>query len=338
MLNNLVNWFLYSPVFNGQAYLEYYSPKKKGPPYPEITGYATSLSCILYERKRNSKFLDRAETCAGYMNKITRNGAVPCLRDNLLYTFDTGVYVSSLFDLYAFTKKETYLHEAEDSLKWLHSLWNSRPYAAVNNIPKNRDWYHVPSVHLAKLAIPFMKASKYLKDEKHMETAFALLDKYKKLQEDDGGFRINENSVAIMVHPHCYATEGFLYAYHISKRREFLEVAEKSSNWLCKTQNSDGSFYRWYGKGKKVKRGTKLEKVKATDATAQATRIWKILGVNREGIEKGYSYLNSEFRDGGLRLYKTASTCETVCSWPTFFYIHSLVLPFGQIEYCKEIF
>jgi hypothetical protein len=37
MLNNLVNWFLYSPVFNGQAYLEYYSPKKKGPPYPEMT-------------------------------------------------------------------------------------------------------------------------------------------------------------------------------------------------------------------------------------------------------------------------------------------------------------
>lgn len=337
-LDKLVNWFLHSPIFDDEAYLEYYSATKKGPEYPEITAYAISLSCVLYERKKDRKFLDRAEICAKFMKKISKNGGVPCLRDNLLYSFDTEVYVSSVFDLYSLTKKESYLNEAEKSLEWLYSLWDRRPFAAVDKLPEKKDWYHVPSVHLAKLVIALMKASKYLRDEKYMETALELLDKYKQLQKEDGGFRINEGSNAIMVHPHCYATEGFLYAYYTSKRREFLEVAKKASNWLCKMQNSDGSFYWWYDAEKEVEHRDRQERVKATDAAAQATRIWKLLGVNREGIEKAYRYLDSELKDNGLRLYNIESMRESVHSWPTFFYIHSLTLPFGQIEYCREIF
>lgn len=336
-LDKLVDWFLDSQIFDGEAYLEYYSATKKGPAYPEITGYAISLCCILYERKKDRRFLDRAETCAKYMKKVNKNGGVPCLRDNFLYTFDTGVYVSSLFDLYLSTKKKSYLNEAEKSLKWLYSLWKKGQFAAVDKLPGEKDWYHVPSVHLAKIAIALIKASKYLRDEKYMETALGLFDKYKQLQKEDGGFRINEYSNAIMVHPHCYATEGFLYAYYTSKCREFLEVTKKSSNWLCKTQNPDGSFYWWCDAEKEAQYGCR-QKIKATDATAQATRIWKLLGANREGIEKAYRYLDSELKDNGLRLYKIESARTTVHSWPTFFYIHSLILPFGQIENCKELF
>jgi len=181
-----------------------------------------------------------------------------------------------------------------------------------------------------------MKSSVYFRDEKYTGTALELLDKYKQLQKEKGSFKINESSNVIMVHPHCYATEGFLYAYYASKRREFLDVAKKSSNWLCKMQNSDGSFYRCYNAGKKAEHRRRQERMKATDATAQATRIWKLLGVNREGIEKAYRYLDSELKDNGLRLFKTVSL--RVYSWPTFFYLHSLILPFGQIEYCKELF
>jgi len=208
------------------------------------------------------------------MKKVNKNGGVPCLRDNLLYTFDTGVYVSSLFDLYLLTMEKSYLNEAEKSLKWLYSLWKKGQFAAVDKPPEEKDWYHVPSVHLAKIAIALIKASKYLRDEKYMETALGLLDRYKPMQKEKGGFKINESSEAIMVHPHCYATEGFLYAYYASKRREFLEVAKKSSDWLCKMQNRDGSFYWWYDAEKEVEHMHRREKVKATDATAQATRIW----------------------------------------------------------------
>jgi uncharacterized protein YyaL (SSP411 family) len=337
-LRRLVDWFISSPIFSGEAYLEYYSPTKNGLEYPEITAYATSLSCLLYRDKKDSTFLERAKTCADYMNKISQAGGIPCLRDNILYAFDTGVYISSLFDLYSLTDKESYLDEAERSLDWLASLWNRRRFAAVDRLPRSRDWYHVPSVHLAKLMMGFLKASEYLEDEKYMKEAFMLSDKYAKLQDKDGGFMINDTSTAIMVHPHCYATEGFLYAYYISKHREFLEIAEKASDWLGKMQNSDGSFYTWYNAEKEAKHRQRQRKIKTTDATAQATRIWKLLGVNREGIEKAYGYLDGEFEDNGLRLYNTPCGRRFVYSWPTFFYLHSLILPYGQVGYSKELF
>lgn len=345
IIERIINWYLYSPIYENGAYLAYYSKHNKGPIYPEITAYATSLSCILYKRKKDKRFLERAETCAEYMIKINKNGAVQCFSDNLLYTFDTGIFISSMFDLYALTQKEAYLNEAEKSLNWLYSLWDEKQFAAVDKVPEDKDWYHVPSVHLVKLVIPLRKASFYLRDKKYERTALELLDKYKPLQTEYGSFRINESSNVIITHPHCYATEGFLYAYYAFKRQEFLEMAMKSSDWLCKMQNSDGSFYRSYAIEKTADHRQRQEKTKTSDATAQATRIWKLLGVNQERIEKAYNYLNSELKDNGLRLYKNASMKgkvfswrRSVYSWPTLFYLHSLVLPFGQIEYCRELF
>jgi len=339
----LIDWFLNSQIYNGEAYLTYYSTKRNGPVYPEITAYAIILSCILYKRRKDRRFLERAEKCAEYMMKINKNGAVPCFADGLLYTFDTGIFISSMFDLYAINKNEIYLREAEKSLKWLYSRWDGEQFSAVNKIPAKRDWYHVSSVHLAKLAIPLLKASVYFRDSEYEKTAFKLLDKYKLLQLKDGSFQVNDENPITMSHPHCYATEAFLYSCYHCKRDEYFEVAKKASDWLSKIQNEDGSLYRTYSIEKETTE--QFKSVKTTDATAQATRIWKLLGVNQEGIEKAYNYLNSELKDNGLRLFKNASLRDrlfslrrSVYSWPTLFYLHSLTLPFGQIEYCREIF
>lgn len=346
ILEKLVDWFLNSQIYNGEAYLAYYSAKREGPAYPEITAYAISLSCILYQRKKNETFLERAETCAEYMIKNNENGAVPCFTDGLLYPFDTGVFISSMFDLYKITKKEIYLREAEKSLKWLYSKADREQFAAVNKIPAKRKWYHVPSVHLAKLAIPLLKASIYFGNLEHENTASKLLDEYKRLQLKDGNFQVSDENPITMTHPHCYATEAFLYAYYYSKRNEYLEVAKKACDWLSKIQNEDGSLYRTYPVEKRaINQLNKFEKVKTSDATAQATRIWKLLGVNQEGIEKAYRYLNGELKDNGLRLLKNVSLRgrlsswrRAIYSWPTFFYLHSLTLPFGQMRYCNELF
>lgn len=347
----LIGWFLNSPIYKNGAYKAYYSKRKIGPSYPEITAYAISLSCILYERKKQKLFLDRAEKCAEYMMNTNRNGGVPGLKNSLLYTFDTGIFISSMFDLYKVTENVIYLNEAEKSLEWLHSYWDGKRFAAVNKISKDGDWYHFPSVHLAKLAIPLIKASIYLKDEKYEKTAFNLLDYYKKLQLENGRFSINGNAGETMVHPHCYATEGFLYAYYYSKKGEFLEIVKKSIDWLSKTQNGDGSFFRWYPVLEKATKHGLINQTKSkrqpkvTDATAQATRLWKLLGVNKKGIEKAYEYLNSELEDNALKLYKNYSLFDKlftqynkVYSWPTFFYLHSLLLPYGKIECIEEIF
>jgi len=343
----LIDLFLHSKTYEDGAY----RLTEKGPFYPEITAYAISLSCVLYKRKNQTIFLDRAKECAKYMMSAFSNG-LPGPTDNRLpsptdvrYTFDTGIFISSMFDLYAITKKEVYLNGAKKNLKWLYSLWNGKHFLAVDRVPEKKALYHLPSVGHAKMAIPLIKASIYLRDEKYEITAHELLENYKHLQTENGGFRINESSEEILTHPHCYATEGFLYAYHVFKRQEFLEIAKKSSDWLCKVQNSDGSLYRIYRIKRTGEHQKRQEKLRQTDSTAQATRIWKLLGENQKGIEKAYEYLNGELKDNGLREFKSVHLREKFFSWrrpiylwPIFSYLHSLILPFGQIEYCNELY
>jgi len=341
ILNQLIKWFLDSQIFNGEAYVAFYSGSKSGPVYPEITAYAISLSCILFKRTGDRKFLERAEKIATYLMSIGRQGGIPNLVDNLLYAFDTGIFTSAMFDLYEVTKNNTYLGQACKSINWLYSLWDGRHFHPVDKASYKNKWYQTRSVHLVKLVIPLLKAAEYLDDEKYKSTAMLLLEEYKQLQEKEGRFRLNKDTWVTMAHPHCYATEGYLYAYYKTGNSDLLEIAYKAGNWLCEVQNPDGSLYRIYLQGKSCQ---VPEKIKTSDATAQATRIWKLLGLNKDKIEKAYDYLNSEL-NGGLHLFRKDSSLSrffswnrSVYSWPTFFYIHSLVLPFGEIKYCEEIF
>jgi uncharacterized protein YyaL (SSP411 family) len=343
-LDKLVTWYLESPIYGDGAYFSHYSSNSRGPIYPEITAYAISLSCMLYKKRQDQRFLSRAIDCAEYMMRISRNGGIPSLSDNLLYTFDTGIYISSMFDLYALTQNAAYLEEAKKSLNWLDSMWNGG-LSAVDKIPKNKAWYHLSSAHLLKLVIPLLKASTCLKDQKYENRALQLLGRYGHLQKEDGWFIVNETASEVMTHPHCYATEGVLYAYHVLQKKELLDSAKRASDWLCRMQNLDGSFYRRYDVDRTGKPTVGQEKLKTSDVTAQATRIWKLLGTNQEGIDRAYEYLNGELKGNGLRLFKSTSVSgrllswrRAIYSWPTFFYLHSLTLPFGQIELCSELF
>jgi uncharacterized protein YyaL (SSP411 family) len=298
---------------------------------------------VLYKLRKKKIFLERARKCAHYIDQITKNGAVPCLTDGLFYVFDTGIFVSSLFDLYDFTKEEAYLRQAQQSIDWMFSKWDGKQFSAVDEAPFHKAWYHLSSVHLAKMAIPLLKAATHLENMEYEKIAYKLLEKYRRLQLECGNFQINDDTEITMTHPHCYAIEGFLFAYYHSKKNEYLEVAGKASSWLILNQNKDGSFYREYSIEKEE--NEKVRKTKTNDATAQATRIWKVLSVNQDGINRAYSYLNSELKDNGLPLSKHSSLKSRmfpgrrdVFSWPTFFYLHSLTLPFGQIECCKDLF
>jgi len=342
-VEKITNWFLNSRIYDDGAYVAYYKGNKRGPKYPEITAYAINLSCVLYKLRKERIFLERAEKCARYMSQITKNGAVPSLTDGALYVFDTGIFVSSLFDLYDLTKKEVYLRQAQQSLDWMYSKWDDEQFSAATEAPFQKAWYHFPSVHLAKMAIPLLKAAVYLKDLEHEKIAYKVLDRYKQLQLDSGNFQLNDDTQITMTHPHCYATEGFLFAYYHSKKNEYLKVVERACSWLVLNQNKDGSLYSMYAIQKEGKE--KVRQAKTNDATSQATRIWKLLGVNQDGIDRAYSYLNGELRDNGLPLFKQSSLKSRmffwrrdVFSWPTFFYLHSLTLPFGQMEYCRDLF
>ncbi|MBI2846564.1 MAG: hypothetical protein HYX82_01635 [Chloroflexi bacterium] len=344
-IESLIDWFLHSKIADGGKYRAFYAGNRLWPAYPEITAYAISLSSLLYKYRGEEKFLARARECAAYLMGKSKNGGLPYYADDFVYAFDTGVFISGLFDLYDIIKDDTYLSTAKKSLDWLENLWDGEKFRAVAGEVNTLKWAHLPSIHLVKLAIPLLKGHVLLGEEKYKDMCAKLLRWGMGLQGGEGRFILNHKTEDTMLHPHCYATEGYLFAYQHLKGEEYLKVAMDAARWLASVQNSDGSLPRWYcvsrpGFTSRL-RGEHTSKV--TDATAQAVRIWKLLGINQEGTQRALSYLASRLRNGGLLLSHQDNplgwlSSSAVCSWATFFYIHAIMLPFGEIEYASELF
>jgi uncharacterized protein YyaL (SSP411 family) len=100
------------------------------------------------------------------------------------------------------------------------------------------------------------------------------------LQESDGSFRASETLAQIVSHPHCYATEGLLYAHFALNDEKYLKAAMRAGEWLLSAQNRDGSINIAY-KQDWLKMGRRITEIvfprKVTDATSQSARIWTML-------------------------------------------------------------
>lgn len=348
-LENFVNWFMDSSIYNGNgaynAFTKIYNP---GPIYPELTAYALSLGSILYNRTNKAVFLDRAKSSAKFMCENFENG-VGDFNGNGFFLFDTGILVSGLLDLYNYTGDTKYLTEAEKRLTWMLSNFDGDyfpPVVSHDGSLENR-WSQKPSIHLAKLAIPLAKGWKLFGDESCKRIGTRLLDNLAKHQRKDGRFVIDKTSDNTMLHPHCYATEGYLVAGIIWERDDYLNIVRKASQWLANVQNNDGSFYKWLpntGYHSVTKRiMSRFVKTKVADATAQAIRIWKVLGENHAGIAKAEEFIGFMTNEYGLRNHAReigfiTSIDERVYSWPGFFYIHAMLIEFGDTSKAIEVF
>jgi len=334
---DLVELFLNTTLYDqkNKAYRSYCSPEGCGDIYPEITAYAVNLACILYKKYKKEELLERAIECAEYLiNLSSETGGIAGHSDKFLYAFDTGIFISGLFDLYEITSEGKYLKSAKKSLKWLLSLYNGTTFRAIDKNTHPNDWDKTSSIHLAKLSIPLLKAWKILEEEKYKKITINLLDWAVSLQSGNGRFRLNKNISLTFTHFHCYATEGFLYAYALLNDEKYFDIAKRGGEWLASVQNEDGSLYRWYPYSPKVKGFIPIDMIyreKAHDATAQAIRIWKALKINKKGIANAEKYLESQLNGSGLPLVKRKylfywTTPKEIWSWPTFFYIHAVIM------------
>jgi hypothetical protein len=341
-IDSVIDWFLTSDIYEPKGkYRIYYTENGEGSIYPEITAYAISLAILLYKYKNLKIFLNRAKECSQYLMKINYNGGIPSSNNTTLFTFDTGIFISGLFDIYEITRDDKYLNAARKSLNWLEKVWDGEKFLASDQKINKINWATLSSVHLIKLAIPLLKAYLLLKDDKYRDMTITLLDWGMKFQQHNGRFIMNDIMRDTRIHPHCYATEGYIFAYYYLKEEKYLEVATKSAKWLSSILNNDGSIYGWYFKNKIKNKIRLLRNEKVTDALSQSIRIWKLLGVNENGINKSLFFLSNQLRNGGLPLKKQELPLYKnmkIYSWPTFFYLHALMLPFGKIEYAKEIF
>ena len=290
--------------------------------YSEITGYAINSFLNIYKWLKEEKYLRYAKEAADYLLRIqsedrnkTEYGAIPhslTLPDlkvvRIYWTFDNAVLLHGIADLYSIIKEEKYYDTCLKIADWLLSMQNQDgsflAFYDANTGVKDHELkeFHGDNGCLhVKNALGLLKLADISNDEKYYNAAQKVCDWGLKLQDSDGIFWANPKKKYVFTHAHCYATEGYLYAYYIFNNQKYLTVAQMSGDGLIKLQNQDGSLYRIYKNrfsiGSRIKE--RIHPWKTVDATAQAVRIWLILHsiTNDEKYlkvaQKGISFLKS---------------------------------------------
>ena len=130
-LNNSINWLTKSGIQNIQnrknilsgSVNAWYDPVKKKYSfvYSEINGYFMTMMVFLYKRTGEKKFLDKGLKAAKWLisNAQEKNGGFRCLflidknsshahKKDQIYSFDNGVIINGLVNLYKETKKKVF--------------------------------------------------------------------------------------------------------------------------------------------------------------------------------------------------------------------------------------
>lgn len=316
--SDIINKDKQKPSFGGVNNGYFWKDKKYQYVYNEITGYAINAFINLYKWLDNEKYLQYAKNAADYLISLQakdRNtfeyGAIfhsltfPDLKKvKNYYSFDNSIILHGMINLYKMTHEKEYHDVCLDIGNWLLKMQKTDGsfysyYDAENKIVDHEydDFFFDNGCLHIKNAIGLMFLDHISDTKRYYDAGLKICNWGERLLGKDGIFWVNPRKKYVFTHSHCYATEGYLYAYYLSKKQEYLNIAQKAGEALIALQNQDGSLYRIYKNKISMKRwmnekyrlsvktwmNEKRSPWKTIDATAQAARIWTLLySINKE--------------------------------------------------------
>jgi len=327
-LDLAIDWLNNSGIVNpdGGVYCWYDMEKDEYPfIYPEITAYTVSTFLYLGQLEKavksgkwlmnNAQYIGTDKSAeGGFFWKVQHP---VYFKSKFLYSFDTGICISGLVELFSKTKERKFLDSAVMAGNWLVNVMQNKdgsfkPF--YNLTTKDRyliddKWSRKPGPFHSKIAIGLLKLYDITRNEK-------LRISVKKLCDWTAEQDILTGKT-VYLHDLCYATEGLLYT---SQKLE----TQKPQNWemtsvwyaskIADAQGPDGGIGRW------LKDGT-VTVDQNTEATAQAVRLWIILSQMypedeffHKNIERGIDYLLSKQNLSGVcEDCRPIYTCYTEC-------------------------
>lgn len=261
--------------------------------YTEITGYGLQMLSDFIAREDHA-IKEKALAAANYLLKIQTSSGCFCRGVSLpkneiidtSFSFDTAVCASALLDLYSIVSEERYLKSAEKAGRWLvEEAQNDdgsfkSEYSKDGRFVEEKNWFGDRGCLHGKNAIALLKLWIQTGDPAFRSSGIQVTDWVRSLQLPDGAFRVNSESDYVFTHAHCYATEGMLYAYYVTRNKDYLSSATSSAKWLASAQGRDGGLFNLYGKNstiRRVRNGLFPIRLETVDAVAQAIRIWIVL-------------------------------------------------------------
>jgi len=302
-LNRSIQWLTSSGIYNRNpakhvtygGVNSFYDVKRKTYPfvYTEITAYAVKLFLNLYRWYANPKYLKLAKKSGEWITNVARyhgkdnkaEGTFAMgydLRSNKFltkgYSFDTGICIEALTDLYKETKNPRFLKCSLDATSWLLTVTRNQDgtfepvydWSTKSFLINQRKWYEAPGSFHTKLGMGLLDLWELTRDPLYVEAAKKIGEWAIEQQKEDGAFRTNIFNENTNTHAHCYTLEGLLYAYEKLSSHRYLNSIAKGSEWLLHLQENDGGFYLNYSENSH-------DNIKPVYAVAQAIRIWIIL-------------------------------------------------------------
>lgn len=236
------------------------SQNKFGFLYPEITGYFLSTLRFLNSIEKNDIYIDYGKKSANWLLSLyDKYGGIiqgiHNLEPKLLsYSFDTAICAKGLLDYYLFSNDEKFLNFAKKLItetidQSIESDGTIKPYKNLinNNFEENKNvWYMQYGCLHIKIAIPLLQLYSITKDETLLKKSNLICKSIIKFQNFDGNIFLHPGNKITNLHTFCYALEGLLYAYYVTKNKDYLENCINSIHWALKHISDDGSIELWF--------------------------------------------------------------------------------------------
>jgi len=195
-----------------------------------------------------------------------------------LCSFDNGMILNGLMNLYNLTKKRKYLLKAIELGDWLLTFKTKKDGTFDPKYDTKRKkyvdtqerWSTQTGAFLVKNSIGLINLAEKTGEEKYIDTVRKMCDFSLTRQEENGRFVTNKRLNDTYMHPHCYAIEGLLVAGYYLDEKKYILACKKAADWTKKALLKGGRISKDFN-SKAFLNDT------ATDSTSQSLRIWILL-------------------------------------------------------------
>lgn len=353
-----LRWLLYSGIQNLNkknrksygSFNAWYdlSNKKFSYNYSEISGYFVTFMCFMYKVTNKLEYLNRARKAANWLiNKSQlNNGGFKCLflidkRLNFLkkkelasYTFDNGVIINGLINLYKITKNKKYLYSATKCGDWIcekfvkknFELFPAYNFKKKQIIQSEKSWSEKSGPYHTKVSMGLLNLYLVTRKTRYLEVAKKLNIAYLKHKTNYGDFKSTKSSTNF--HPFFYSLEGYWATSNIIKIKNLHKILRKSLKWyLTKLKNK---------KLPRLRINKKFYYNERIDIYAQTLRMISLLKINNDQlkidiVEQILNYQTiskNKIENGSFSWgkYSDGKLSNHLNSWVTAFVLQSFLL------------
>jgi methionyl-tRNA formyltransferase len=351
-----MGWFLNSGIQNptgakdvdgkdvGGGFNAWFNPtsKKFSYIYTEISGYAITTLVYFFKEFKEQIFLDKAKHVGDWLLSIQDvSGAFPTAfyfdnkenKPKEFVTFDIGMVLNGLVNLFRETNEEKYLNSAKKTADWLLKyIKEDGSIAAMVDYEGNAKDYDLTwstqsgSFH-SKIGIGLLNLFDITKEQRYKEAAVGLCNFALTKQKKDGQFLTYGKLLGTNLHPHSYSAEGLFVAGKYLNNEIFFKASQKATEWAV-MNTKDGVAPR-------LKHDDTFNYNERVDILAQVYRLSRIFSLENMETAKllnkiiSYQSTESDNRCYGGFIFGKSSSGEKlphVNAWVSMFASQAIIL------------